>query len=48
MVFVWALIILLLVTMIFMPKRLTLKENIIIIPTVGYFAWISHIIIGIC
>ncbi len=30
-----------------MPKTLTIRENIIIVPTVGYFAWISHILIGI-
>ena len=47
MVYICAILVVLIIAIIFMPKRLTLKENIIIVPTVGYFAWISHIIVGL-
>jgi hypothetical protein len=30
-----------------MPKRLTIRENILIFTIVGYFAWVAHILFGI-
>jgi hypothetical protein len=44
---VWGLIVLLILLLFFMPKRLSLKENIIMFPIIGYFAWTTHIFVGI-
>ncbi|WP_041967520.1 hypothetical protein [Mesobacillus selenatarsenatis] len=47
MFFVWGLIVILLIALLFMPKKLSFRENIIIAPIVGYFAWVAHILIGV-
>ncbi|MCM3576383.1 MULTISPECIES: hypothetical protein [Mesobacillus] len=46
MLLVWVLIALLIIFTIFMPKRLTVKENIIMFPIIGYFAWTAHTVFG--
>lgn len=45
--FVWGMIGLLLIATLLMPKRLTMREDIITFLIVGYFAWVSHILVGI-
>jgi len=47
LVSVWGIIMIFALVILIMPRRLTFKENIIIFPIVGYFAWISHIIVGV-
>jgi len=44
---VWGLILFLVVALLVMPKRLTVKENLIMFPFVGYFAAVAHILVGI-
>jgi hypothetical protein len=33
--------------MCFIPKQVSLRESIVIFPTVGYFAWIAHTLVGL-
>ncbi|MGM0852871.1 MAG: hypothetical protein ACQEWI_09730 [Bacillota bacterium] len=47
MMLVWGLILFLVVALMIMPKRLTVRENFIMFPLVGYFAAGAHILVGI-
>ncbi len=46
LLWVWGIILFLVFAIIVSPKRLTLRESLVIFTTVGYFAWDAHIIIG--
>ncbi|MGM0829326.1 MAG: hypothetical protein ACQEU4_13995 [Bacillota bacterium] len=47
MMLVWGLIVFLVVALMIMPKRLTVRENLIMFPFVGYFAAVAHILVGL-
>ncbi|WRP07633.1 hypothetical protein U9J35_05545 [Rossellomorea aquimaris] len=47
MMLVWGLILFLVVALMFMPKRLTVRENLIMFPFVGYFAAVAHVLVGL-
>lgn len=47
MLFVWGIIVVLILLITILPKRLSLKEVIIMFPIIGYFAWTAHIVVGI-
>jgi lysylphosphatidylglycerol synthetase-like protein (DUF2156 family) len=47
MYFVWGLIGLILIVVSFMPKRLTVRDDILVFSIVGYLAWVSHILVGV-
>ncbi|MGG1631201.1 hypothetical protein [Rossellomorea sp. NRS-1567] len=47
MMLVWGLILLLVVALSMMPKRLTVRENLIMFPFVGYFAAVAHVLVGL-
>ncbi|MGF3104782.1 hypothetical protein [Rossellomorea sp. DUT-2] len=47
MMLVWGLILLLVVALFIMPKRLTVRENLIMFPFVGYFAAVAHVLVGL-
>ncbi|PFA63126.1 hypothetical protein CN378_19045 [Bacillus sp. AFS015802] len=44
---VWALIVILFIVLFFVPKKLSLKENLIMFPFIGYFAAVSHVVVGL-
>ncbi|RBP02996.1 hypothetical protein [Rossellomorea aquimaris] len=47
MMLVWGLILLLVVALFMMPKGLTVRENLIVFPFVGYFAAVAHVLVGL-
>ncbi|MGV2941516.1 hypothetical protein AB5I83_18080 [Mesobacillus sp. LC4] len=47
MLFVWGMIVVLILLITILPRRLSLKEVIILFPIIGYFAWTAHIVVGI-
>jgi hypothetical protein len=47
MVYPWVSLAALMLAMLFMPKRLTLRENILVFASVGYLAWSSHLVMGV-
>ncbi|MGM0751544.1 MAG: hypothetical protein ACQET6_06395 [Bacillota bacterium] len=47
MILVWGLILFLVIAMMFVPKRLTVRENLIMFPFVGYFAAVAHVLVGL-
>lgn len=47
MLYPWIILAVLIIVLFFMPKRLTLKENILVFASIGYIAWNSHMIIGV-
>ncbi|MGM0840018.1 MAG: hypothetical protein ACQEWE_04775 [Bacillota bacterium] len=47
MILVWGIILLLVVALFIMPKRLTVRENLIMFPFVGYFAAVAHVLVGL-
>jgi hypothetical protein len=47
MLIAWIFVIILILAVLFMPKRLTFRENMIVFFSVGYFAWIAHFSTGL-
>ncbi|MCM3537931.1 hypothetical protein [Priestia endophytica] len=47
MLIAWIFVIILILAVLFMPKRLTFRENMIVFFSVGYFAWIAHLSTGL-
>ncbi|MGG1220446.1 hypothetical protein ABE236_23660 [Priestia endophytica] len=47
MLIAWVFVIILILAVLFMPKRLTFRENMIVFFSVGYFAWIAHLSTGL-
>jgi hypothetical protein len=47
LIVVWGLILLLVIALMIVPKRLTVRENLIMFPFVGYFAAVAHVLVGI-
>lgn len=47
MLYPWVSLTVLVLAVLFMPKRLTLRENILVFATIGYIVWNGHLIVGI-
>ncbi|WP_134686738.1 hypothetical protein [Brevibacillus migulae] len=47
MLYPWISLVVLVSAILFIPKRLTLKENVLVFLSVGYIVWNGHVVVGI-